>query len=258
MVEIRRDLDAALPAINRLISIEGDIQELVGQLQTLLNEEGKGPPQDVEILPPPAPENPAEAVINQIQQQDAVGIEPMNATELAVTAPAAIVEPMPAKESDRVAVPAAKGQKQTIRPTRKPQGRAATAPQKTISTPAPAGNNHDDVISQANIRLGSHQDKTRVVIESPRSMKFKTDLDNQEHILVVDLSGVGVETARQTTKADALITAIALDGGKGIGDKEKNGQVVFELKKETKIISTSVLPPVGSSRMYRLVIDLQR
>lgn len=43
VVDIRRELDATLPAVGRLVAIEGDIQELVRQLQTLTVEGGDAP-----------------------------------------------------------------------------------------------------------------------------------------------------------------------------------------------------------------------
>lgn len=351
VVEIRQDLDAALPAINRLVSIEGDIQELTSQLQTLLSDEGAVPPPDrtptIDRPTPPAAPTATDKIIEQMKSSNGSNIEPLNPADLdaknsaqpmpkappatvkksaitplkplspdvpvpdasqdkvedAATVPEAqesdagvAVDPLPAepKPADEKTAPAIVPPAPTPAPTpvitppvpaktnapvslAPPEKPAAVAPKPVVKAtapviapqpaavkPAPAkpaplsttsAAPHDDTIRLSAVRLGDHQDKIRIVIETPVAVKFGTDLDNQEHILVVELPGVAVETARQNVVSSSLVKNMSL---KGSGGKKVGGRVVFELKKETKIKMATSMAPAGTQKFYRIIIDLAR
>ena len=64
VIELRRDLDATLPAIKRLVAVEKDIQTLVSQLETLLGEEPQ--PKPVPVVTEPIPLGPPNTEIRDI------------------------------------------------------------------------------------------------------------------------------------------------------------------------------------------------
>lgn len=88
VIELRRDLDAVMPAIVRLVAIEKDMEQLVTQLQTLLRNE-----------PPTAPTMPA---MNAPQALNPA----MQGTERPVQPPAQVTPPPQKSVSAQSAAPA--------------------------------------------------------------------------------------------------------------------------------------------------------
>lgn len=148
--EIRNDFDAISPSIIRLVAIEQDIQDLVGQLEILLKEE---PVPEANSAPIPAVAN----------------AEPLPLGQPAKTEPAipAAVPPAP------TAVPAPSATPPV------PAGQAAP------HTPLPqAGVGSSQVLD---LRIGEHAEKTRIVLDTSTAVAYSTDLDNDEKLLLVEL-----------------------------------------------------------------------
>lgn len=251
--EIRGDLDAALPAINRLIAIEGDIQQLVGQLQTLLSQE-PGDATTPIIEPMPVAQQP-DMLINDLRQNQISEPESLS--------PVAPIPPPPPAPSEQVPIklpklePIIEGP--PAEPITKPKVTSApptsvaitplTVPQvATVTSSIPA---KSAPITASSVRIGSHDDKIRLVIESDAPINVHNDLDLTERLLVLDITGAALQNGQATMAANPLVRSITLSNG-GAG----GGQLVAELQKDTKVLRTSVLPPGANNSKYRTIIDL--
>ncbi len=251
VLEMRRDFDSVIPAINRLLAIEADIQELTTQLQALLNEEGKGADQSgdhlpldsiapldaLEISPPPA-SDPTGDVIKQLKSNAPKSIDPLNPDILGESVPEVSIKP---KKLTSVVIPPA-------RPKELSKGEI-----KLPSSETPGAPLADQTLGLSSIRLGHHQDKLRLVIDVPREIAFTADLDHQKHLLVIELPGVVVDPARQDVPSSALVKNMALETVKG---QKNNSRAVFELKSNTKILMSTLMPPSGDKTSWGLVMDL--
>lgn len=105
----------------------------------------------------------------------------------------------------------------------------------------------------SNVRIGEHPGKTRLVLDLSKDTKpdFKTDLDNGEKLLTVELPGVtwGGSTTG-TPKSSAFIA------GWNANKTEGGGSTLgIQLKKDAKILSTQYLKPEKGDPA-RLVIDI--
>ncbi len=150
---MHRDLKILAPSMQRLALIEADLQDLVTQLETMLQE---GSPA---AAPVPGPVS-AEPAFNAAIDQDTANAEPLPAT----TAPTQVTPP-----------PAA-----TPEPTPAPTATPAPAPVKTVAGNAVSG-----------IRFGVDGGKTRIVFDANAAITYTKDLDNTENLLVVELPGMG-------------------------------------------------------------------
>lgn len=259
VTEIRRDLDAALPAINRLVAIEGDIQELIQQLQTITGDGGgSGLPT---IAPPPPPDglvndlNATGQTIEPLAPEDlGVAIEPMQsplptpqtfeaANPVPVASPAlapvAIAPPLPTAP---VVLPATPAAKTPIKPAAKP-------------TPPPKAEKHVSAAPKSlavdAVRVGDHPDKTRIVIDSATPITMNADLDLQEKVLILDVQGAHAASGTKKIADSKMVRSFNIKpSGAGAA------QAVFELSGQTKILRSSVMPPTPENPHYRAIIDL--
>ncbi len=237
VLEMRQDLDSVLPAINRLVSIEGDIQALTTQLKALLVDENPSLPNtDLGV-------NGTE-ILESSPEDSRLTVR----TEYELSQNAAPIEGQDSQNKSTVVVSSGDG-----------EGRNFSGTQQNV-----VESEHNDiqdvllsldqnVIDINSIRIGKHPDKVRVVIDSPVSIHFTTDLDSQENILVVDLSGVDVQEGSQETPSNSLIKSISLNKSTV---SSPGGQVVFELKKSAQIKRSTMMSPHGDDRRFRILIDL--
>lgn len=293
VVDIRRELDSTLPAINRLVAIEGDIQELVRQLQTLTIEGGDISSSAVGTSDVIAPLDPTTSIpigegvplTMSPPLQPSSAVENTNMSSVTAKPTPILSGPTP---------PVEEGAPSVISPSFLP----AVAPPKVIkprsvlpdvkstpvdnqlktvtSVPAISKNPPPNslITSQgvgisdqkplpvvpatrqvklAGIRVGAHADKVRIVIDSAKPITVIDDLDPVEKILVLDIDGADVDTAQGPGGANDVVSRISLRGT-GPG----LGQAVFELKKKTKVQKISSLPPSVGNPNYRTVIDLEK
>ncbi|MBU0799468.1 MAG: AMIN domain-containing protein, partial [Alphaproteobacteria bacterium] len=178
VIELRRDFDSVLPAIVRLSAVEADMQELLGQLESLLRNE-----------PPTA------STINYV---------PEAAPQPLSTSPAPTPSPTPAP------VPAPQPQAAAPPPAATPAPVASTPP-PAASAPIPGA------VSVTGLRLGEHKDKTRLVMDMTGASSYRYDLDNAENLLVIELAGAGWTAAQSQTMAKSPLvqsySVQAMDGG---------------------------------------------
>lgn len=125
---------------------------------------------------------------------------------------------------------------------------APAAPMQTASAPAITSGN---IIK--GIRVGQHPGKIRIVFDVTTRMPFKVDLDNNEHLLLIELpegQWQGAETSKSFGKTPLLDSFRAEPSGNGT-------RAILQLKGNTRILSQDMYPAF-SGPGQRLVIDLSK
>lgn len=127
----------------------------------------------------------------------------------------------------------------------------ATPVEKPAAAPAPkaspsAGN------AVTAVRIGEHGSKTRVVFDLSGAAKpdFKYDLDNAEHLLLIDMPASSWAAKDKGTPNSPLIAGWSSQKGANGGST-----VAIQLKKNARVLSTEFLKPEGSDPA-RLVMDI--
>lgn len=222
--ELRNDFDAMAPAIVRLVSIEKDIQNLIAQLDVLTGGAVSAPAPSVESsqLEVSAPSQPAPipAAISNAQE-----IAAASSTELETPAPSTLDTIPEATSAPAQIVPQA-------------------------PAPAPAATSSGTFVKD--VRVGAHPGKMRIVLDLKGRSKFNADLDNAEHILVIELPDTAWNAANtKDFSGNPLLSSYRtspLDNGAGT-------MLILQLKKSSDITyKTSIADPDGVSS--RIVIDL--
>jgi hypothetical protein len=139
--------------------------------------------------------------------------------------------------------------------TKQPGSLQNSAPSVTVPviTPAseatPAAPMNGPTITD--IRVGEHSGKTRLVLDASGPVTFKYDLDNNEKLLLIELTGAGLSAPAQKNFANSafLNAYTAQANGNGI-------TLALELKKPAKIMSSATLAPDGANTQYRVFFDI--
>lgn len=123
----------------------------------------------------------------------------------------------------------------------------ATAPvQSKIA--APSG----PVISA--MRIGEHAGMTRLVLDAGSAVKFTTDLDNSEDLLLVELPGMKWTAAKSGASSSPAIkswSTQSMDNG------TDGTRLVIVLRQDVSIADKSLIAPDANAAHYRAVIDLK-
>lgn len=103
------------------------------------------------------------------------------------------------------------------------------------------------------LRLGEHKDKTRIVLDVGGAASYRYDLDNGEHLLVIELpdtqwSGKTADTLRKSPVIASWSVA-PMEGG---------SRVIVQLKKETAVTYETVIKPGSGGGDHRIVLDLKK
>jgi hypothetical protein len=143
---------------------------------------------------------------------------------------------------------------QTAKPVQNMPAPVMTLPASSVpaaKTPASASSGGGTKVER--LRLGAQPNgKTRLVLDLTGKAAYHFDIDNEEHILIVELpkAGWNAET-RKTVSGNAFISSWEtqkIDGG--------GTRLIVTLRKGAKIGYDALLPPAGGSG-YRVVLDLQ-
>lgn len=215
--DMRNEFNNVEPSIRRLMAIEGDIQNLIAELQELSEDPSMAKPlrpQPVAEPMPLTPKQPTKTVPKPIKTRPA---------------PTASVEPV------------------AIVPVTAPTAAAAptTAPAQTFSRPDPNGNT-----GVYSVRVGEHPGKTRIVLDVGTKQTFRTDIDNNEKIMIVELPDAQWSAAKsQNFGKSPFISSYKVEE---TGDGH---MMIFQLKNKAKIGYEAEIGSVnGQGR--RIVIDL--
>ncbi len=281
VIELRHDFDAVMPSITRLVSVEADMQTLISQLDTLT-----GNPQDsagsapaplpapipfvaadalapaTQPLPPqteaPAPVQPANAPAETLAPLPALPQAtppPLQAPQQAALAETEGIKPPPEipKVIPKAAAPTAQPPPEPHESPPQQAPPVAVATQQAIPPPAaapaaPAAN------AVSGVRVGDHPDKTRLVLDLSGKAAYRYDLDNDEHLLVVELTDSAWKAApAQTFTGNGALKSYGtemLENGKGT-------RLVLQLKGPTKVLMDRLMQADGTSG-NRIVIDLKK
>lgn len=234
VLELRRDFESVLPSLIRLVAVENDIQNLVGQLETLLDGE------------PPAPAAPALPL-------DPVEPEPIATPEPTPTpAPAPSPAPAPAA-SQAPATPPVSSPPSTVsaalhEASAAPSPMVKAEPEKAAPIPVSAAEGQQIT----GLRFGGSGGKTRIVFDAVKPVTYTKDLDNSENLLVIELPGTGWSTAAQgkgpsSSVVDSWSSQPTGDGG---------SRVVMVLKKPVTVAYEGKVGPESDNPYNRLVLDL--
>ena len=101
-----------------------------------------------------------------------------------------------------------------------------------------------------NIRTGEHPGKTRLVMDTTAPAQFRTALDNNERILVIELPNTTFTKplSGQLSKSPYVARYVAEAMGNG-------SRVIVELKQPARIVKQMVLTPTGPNG-HRVMVDL--
>ena len=240
VIEMRRDFDAVLPSIVRLVAVEQDMQNLSKQLGTLLQNEPQSdaaaPGGDEVVARPLSPPGPTPGAASPAPPA-AVPVPPVTA-EAAATARA---QPVPAPAP---AAPPANQPAQII---------PAQAPAPKAPASAKAEETKNTGLQVQTLRIGEHPDKTRLVLDASGPAAYKSDLDNSENLLIVDLPDAGWAGAKEGSSAKSpLIKSLSVQPA----ENGKGSRLIIQLKKKAVLLNQSTLK-AANGNPFKIIIDLK-
>ncbi|PZQ48271.1 MAG: hypothetical protein DI551_01930 [Micavibrio aeruginosavorus] len=254
--ELRNDFDAMAPAIVRLVAIEGDIQNLIKQLEVLTGNPSSMPSDitpidsatlDEPSMPLPVPSAPPTPMDSE---RDGVAQPEISST------PAISTQSAPAQETiapiGAVSPTTAPKATQPVATTGPPDATQAPLPAPATSAPPEAAPAKPGGAVVSAIRIGEHPGKIRIVLDLSSKTDFAVDLDSAEKILVVELPHAGwTAPATKTYGADQkLLSSYRTEG---LGDD--GSMLIFQLKANSSITYKGVMQDTGAASS-RIVIDL--
>jgi len=225
-------LNTHLPAIENLSAIEGDIQELVGQLQTLVSEP---------MVSAAAPLDIQQESLSDVQveaESSRTSVSENNSS--AVFKPIAPKQPTPASELPSTPIKKADYAAATPKAAPITQGGAGTT-----------GNIASSVSGVNAIRVSQSPDKTRVVLDSSYKIDYTLDYDGQENLILLTAKNADV-TASLTAAASKSNKIISITLAKE-GD---HSNLIFLLQGASSISSGVSLPPNSDASQYRYYFDI--
>jgi len=213
---LRDDVDEVMPSIRQLVAIEDEIEDLVGQLKTLI----EAPPSisSLEDTAPPA---------NSADQNPSEN-EPLEEP----SAPISLTQPpLPMGEA------------------KPPPATPEVAAKPKASNFKPPMNIGDAVIR--NLRVADHADKTRIVLDSVSKIDVQTDFDTGEKLVVIntDAPSVGFKpmAAAKGSKNVDDISVAEINGGH---------EIIISLKKGVSVSKVTHIAPNKNSSDHRAFFDV--
>lgn len=208
--DMRNEFNNVEPSIRRLMAIEGDIQNLIAELQELSEDPALAKPLRPQPVAEPMPLTPK---------------QPIKTVPKPIKTRPAPVKPVP---EPVVAIPV-----QTPEPV------------KTLNRPDPNGNT-----GVYSVRVGEHPGKTRIVLDVGSEKTFRTDIDNNEKIMIVELPNTKWTAAKSQSfgKSPFIASYKVEEAGDG-------HMMIFQLKRKAKIGYEAEIGSI-SGKGRRIVIDL--
>ena len=283
VVEMRKEFESVKPSIVRLAATEADIQSLVREMEAMLQET---PPEQNALVPP---ETEATLQVDQLDPQPALpetfhtkppeqGYGGSDPPSSAVLDPPKVLGQLPKPVSptgDPQVLASAEGNNKTPNPeadkvlsvpptpmTKDAEKIASTstpvaakpkpaAPPK--QTPPPKAAKKYDGVAAMDMRIGEHDDKIRVVLDTNQNTPFTIDLDNEEKLIIVELPEARwVGPTSQKFSDSALLESYSVESTNG----GKGSMIVLTLKHQTQILKESILSP-DQNPNHRIYFDLK-
>ena len=217
VLAMQTDLQTLAPSMQRMAVVEKDLAAAVAELRDILSQQ--------------------------------------NATPKAEPKPAVKAAPKPAPKA---AAPVAKAE--TPAPVIKTQSdgvAGAILPDSGgISTPAASSSASAKIAATEAgpairaLRLGEHGARTRLVFDVTTKPAYRTDLDNNEKLLIVEIDG-----AEWAGKIPAALSSPMIQSY-SVQEMENGARFIVLLKKAARISYQDVLNPERANGPYRLVLDL--
>lgn len=177
----------------------------------------------------------------------AARISAASGTPAVTSAPSSVVpEPAPAPVKSP---PASASVPEEVKAEHKP---IAAPHQSSPDKTAKALVSNPSEIQVTAVRIGTHPDRTRIVLDLSAPAAFQIDLDNAEHLLLVDLSGAawkGPDSQNVTGKS--LVSSWSAQSS----HEGKGSTAIFQLSAPAKVLASSKLGPQGPYG-HRVMIDL--
>ena len=224
-------LQAHLPAIESLTAIETDIQELVGQLQTLVSEPS------VSASPPQAIQQ------ESLASKETEGEQPIDNSPLINSTPSfqpiAQAQPKPAPD--------------VLSP--EPITKADYSAPAPAPVTAGAAVNPDSVAPAAGgvdaIRVAQGPGKTRVVLDSNREIDYILEFDNQEKLILLTAKDTDVSAPLESaaSRSNQILSITSAKDG-------KDSNLIFVLQGVSSVSSGVSLNPNNDTNKYRYYFDI--
>lgn len=228
---MRDEFDTIKPTVERLSTVEADLQSLVSQLNTMVNN-GVVSQEDVQI--------------GQLNNDPAAIDRALGVNDVATSLPPATPS---APQNSSVT---ANGRPIQLAPPSLPNKAKTNVTEAPIQPSAPAAVNTSSA-QLVNIRMADSPGKTRIVMESTASLSFTSDLDNNEKILTLIFPTGTTSDMGNLPLRSSLIKTVSETA-------QPNGGFIlaFTLNKASSIVDKGTIPPGGTSPVYRLWVDLSR
>lgn len=238
--ELRNDFDNMAPSIVRLVAIEGDIQNLIKQLEVLTN---GGTPSEIMPIEESALDEPVQVDGSQTPLPEGPLVSPDAPPSDTGDTP----DPLPPVPLLSQAPPAQEASTET----------ASGAPAAPETPPPPVANGPPAIpaaggLAVEAIRIGQHPGKTRIVLDVSGKTTYTADLDNDEKILVIELPDAAWNTDVQKDIADNPMIASYRTEKRADG---KGTMLILQLKGTTSIGYKGVMDN-ENGKGQRIIIDL--
>ncbi len=215
VLQLYKEFESLKPSIIRLVAVESDIQELVEQLDVLLQEESSSYTEPIPIQSRAPP---------PVVQNDQESLKTASES-LSVSSVSASVSSAAAPERE---------------------------PVTTVQPSAAYGSVGSIVVKD--LRTGVHADKIRLVLDLTGKAAYELDLDNEEHLLVLELPNTVWQALKQQNFGkNSLLSSYTVQAQ----ENGRNTQLIFSLKKPTRILQQKMLQPSSSNPNYRIFFDLE-
>jgi hypothetical protein len=263
--ELRNDFDAMAPAIVRLVSIEGDIQTLIEQLEGLTGDQMPAANAPY-VETAPVYQNPNAYQAGQGQNQV---LPPISTGQTQTAAAPQNILPneqdyLPPLQVEQEEESLSIGPNGAVRAIQPPNAQAnntippISAPAANVPATAPAPQSQTPPSfaptmssNVMDIRIGEHPGKTRIVLDLQGKSSFTADLDNAEKILVIEIPSAGWKAALQKSLSSSPILSSYRVEQLGNGGT----MLIVQLKKSASVSYKGSMDDAKTGGQ-RLIIDL--
>jgi hypothetical protein len=273
VADMRREFEAIKPAIVRLSAVEGDMQDLIGQLQSLtgtattqIQSDNSYSVQDIPATTPLSVEDtnaitqpvaPVAVAIPAVSSPPAATLQPEPAAPAAAVPPVvpnAVIPPVTAS-SPPVKSPSSSSSEPAVVPDSPPMisAPAVSAPVKDVATTS----DPPDVLATGPavsvIRSGEFEGMARLVLEVSGTGAYTLDIDSVENVLTIALAEADWRAPPQGT-----FTKPALLGSwSANSNAPAPGSVVLVQLKAPSVVAKQSVLPGANGQGKRIVIDIR-
>ena len=271
---IRTDINNMAPSLARLISVEEDLQLLIGELQVLLEEEAEPEPTEFLIPSAPAPlstvrgtprqpvqtpdrqrQRTPSPMLSQNEQQSQINVQRSQDGNTARNMQ--FSRPGESADNNNNNAGAQARQVPLTRPSAQPSTPStpsATAPaasQRASSRSAPAP--YQGRATVTDVRIGEYDDKMRIVFDLSSRAEYETDFDAFENIFSLILPEAAISPSARINRLSG-----SLINGATISPYGEGQIIAIDLNGNTDLINSGAIEPTGGNGNFRLFFDFAK